>query len=329
MHDHDAPAIRTAGLTKTYGRGDKAVRALDGISLTVAPGQVFAVLGPNGAGKSTAVRILSTISRPDAGTATVAGFDIRRQPAEVRAGIGYVSQRPGFDPIGTGRENLVLSARLRGLSRKEAGRRAGDLLERFGLTTAGDRLARTWSGGMQRKLDVAMGLVHQPRVLFLDEPTTGLDPEARVELWAEVTRLVRGTGLTALLTTHYLDEADQMAEQLAIVDHGRIVAEGTPAGLKAQLGGDTLRVDLKSPDDAGRGGDLLQRLDGVSYVRREGIRLHAQAADPAEVLPRALAQLKLAGIGFTEASLARASLDDVYLRYAGRAYSATAGQEAA
>ena len=329
MQDSDAPAIEVVGLTKTYGRGDKAVRALDGVSFTVIPGQVFAVLGPNGAGKSTTVRILSTISRPDAGTASVAGYDVRTRPAAVRTGIGYVSQRPGFDPIGTGRENLVLSARLRGIGRKEAGRRADDLLARFGLASAADRLARTWSGGMQRKLDVAMGLVHDPKVLFLDEPTTGLDPEARIELWTEVTRLTRGTGLTVLLTTHYLDEADQMADQLVIIDHGRIVAEGTPAGLKAGLGGDTVRVELKTADDTGRTGELLGRLAGVSHVRREGIRLHAQAADAADLLPRALTELKRAGIGFTGASVARASLDDVYLRYAGRAYSALAGQEAA
>jgi ABC-2 type transport system ATP-binding protein len=329
MQHSDAPAIEVVGLTKTYGRGDKAVRALDGISFTVIPGQVFGVLGPNGAGKSTTVRILSTISRPDAGSARVAGYDVRTRPAAVRTGIGYVAQRPGFDPVGTGRENLVLSARLRGIGRKEAGQRAGELLHRFGLDSAADRLVRTWSGGMQRKLDVAMGLVGGPKVLFLDEPTTGLDPEARIELWTEVTRLTRSTGLTVLLTTHYMDEADQMADQLVIVERGRIVAEGTPAGLKAGLGGDTVRVELKTGDDTGRAAELVSKLAGVNRVRPEGIRLYAQAADAADLLPRALSELKRAGIGFTGASVAQASLDDVYLRYAGRAYSQTAGQEAA
>ncbi|MFI5957310.1 ATP-binding cassette domain-containing protein [Cryptosporangium sp. NPDC051539] len=314
-------AILATGLTKTYGRGAKAVHALKGLSLQVPPGTVFALLGPNGAGKSTTVKILSTLSRPDGGTAEVAGHDVLREPAAVRAKIGYVSQRPGFDPIATGRENLVLTARLRGISRRSATRRAHDLLETFGLSEAADRQAGRWSGGMQRKLDVAMGLVHEPEVLFLDEPTTGLDPEARTQLWATVSTLTRTTGLTVVLTTHYLDEADQMAGHLLIVDRGQVVAEGAPDALKADLGGDTVQVDLQSADDGGRAARLLEGLPGVVHVRRDGPRLRAQARDGAGLL----GSLQGAGIPLVAASVAPASLDDVYLRYAGRAFASAEG----
>ncbi|GAA3390957.1 ATP-binding cassette domain-containing protein [Cryptosporangium minutisporangium] len=322
-----SPAIRATDLTKTYGRGARAVHALKGVSFQVAPCSVFAMLGPNGAGKSTTVKILSTLSRPDGGTAEIAGLDVLRQPAAVRAAIGYVSQRPGFDQMATGRENLVLSARLRGLSRRAAARRTTELLTAFGLEEPADRLTRTWSGGMQRKLDVAMGLVHQPRVLFLDEPTTGLDPEARAQLWATVTALTRTSQLTVVLTTHYLDEADQMADHLVIVDRGQVVAEGDPAALKADLGGDTVQVDLQTADDTGRAAALLEQLAGVVHVRRDGLRLRAQARDAADVLPDALAELRRAGVPLLGAGLSRASLDDVYLRYAGRAYRATTDVE--
>ncbi|GAA0279958.1 ABC transporter ATP-binding protein [Cryptosporangium japonicum] len=313
------PVIEASGLTKSYRR----VRALDGVSFDVASGTVFALLGPNGAGKSTTVRILSTLSRPDGGTASVAGFDVLRQPAAVRAAIGYVAQRPGFDPMATGRENLVLTARLRGVSRRDAGRRATELLDAFDLSGHADRLARTWSGGMQRKLDVAMGLVHEPRVLYLDEPTTGLDPEARTQLWATVLRLVRGSGLTVVLTTHYLEEADQMADRLVIVDSGRVVAAGEPAALKADLGGDTVQVDLRSADDGVRAERVLESLPGVVHVRRDDARLRARARDAAGVLPRALDELRRADVPLLGAAIARASLDDVYLRYAGRAFQAS------
>jgi ABC-2 type transport system ATP-binding protein len=319
------PVIRAAELTKSY----KSVSALKGVSFDVAPGTVFALLGPNGAGKSTTVKILSTLSRPDSGTAEVAGFDVQRQPAAIRAAIGYVSQRPGFDPMATGRENLVLSARLRGLPRRAAANRATQLLAAFDLAGPADRLAKTWSGGMQRKLDVAMGLVHEPRVLYLDEPTTGLDPEARTQLWAIVTGLTRTSGLTVVLTTHYLDEADQMADHLLIIDHGQVVASGSPAAMKAGLGGDTVQVDLRSADDSGRAGRLLETLPGIVHVRRDGLRLRAQAGDAAEVLPLALEELRHAGIALDGAGLSRASLDDVYLRYAGRAYRAAGGDPAA
>src|SRR4051812_23238134 len=221
-------SIVAGELVKTYGKGDKAVRALAGVSFSVPAGSVFGLLGPNGAGKSSTVKILSTLSRADSGTATVAGHDVATAPEAVRRSIGYVSQKPGFDPVATGKENLVLQGRIHGLSGPSARRRADELLDLFGLAEAADRLAGKWSGGMQRKLDVCLGLVHHPQVLFLDEPTTGLDPEARTDMWSEISRLATDQGLTVLLTTHYLDEADRLADRLVIVDRGSVVAEGTP-----------------------------------------------------------------------------------------------------
>src|SRR3954462_5223171 len=230
MHAHSAAALTAADRVKTYkgGRGAPPVRALDGLSFEVSPGTVFALLGPNGAGKSTTVKVLTTLSRPDSGSAAVAGIDVLRAPDAVRRAIGLVSQKPSTDPMATGRENLGLAPRIQGSSRDQAAAPAEAPPARFGLTAAADRLVKTWSGGMSRKLDVAMGIVHRPRVLFLDEPTTGLDPEARAALWSEIGALAADEQVTVLLTTHYLDEADGMAGRLAIVDAGRVVVEGTP-----------------------------------------------------------------------------------------------------
>ncbi len=212
------PTIAVRDLVKTYPGG---IRALDGLGFEVEPGTIFGLLGPNGAGKSTTVKILTTLSRPDSGTASVDGIDVLRQPELVRRSIGCVGQRSAVDLTATGRENLALQARVYGLQGRGLRSRVDELLQRFGLAEAADRVSTTWSGGMRRKLDVAMGLVHRPRVLFLDEPTTGLDPEARAELWAEVQHLTESEGLTILLTTHYLEEADRLARRLAIVDRGR------------------------------------------------------------------------------------------------------------
>ena len=239
-------AIEADGLVKRYGE----VQALDGVDLHVEAGTVFGLLGPNGAGKSTTVRILTTLSRPDSGAARVAGHDVLTQPVAVRRAIGVVGQKHGSDPEATGRENLVLQGELYGIAAVKA--RAAEMLERFGLADAADRQVKTYSGGMERRLDVALGLIHRPQVLFLDEPTTGLDPEARAELWAEIERLAREERMTILLTTHYLEEADRLAAQLAIVDRGRIVARGTPDELKAELQGDTVQVELTEPDAGGR-----------------------------------------------------------------------------
>ncbi|MFD6176023.1 MULTISPECIES: ABC transporter ATP-binding protein [unclassified Isoptericola] len=335
-----APAIDVAGLTKTYGpgraggRGARSVRALDGLDLTAAPGSVLGLLGPNGAGKSTTVKILATLSAPDGGTARVAGHDVVRDPAAVRRSIGYVAQRPVTDPMGTGRENLVLAGRLQGLRAGEARSRADELLERFGVAHAADRLVKTWSGGMARKLDVAVGLVHRPQVLFLDEPTTGLDPEARAAMWAEIERMAAGDGMTILLTTHYLDEADRLADQVVIVDAGRVVTAGTPDALKDELRGDGVTVELDGAAAATAAAPVAARVPGVVDVATEGRTLRARADAGATALPALLAALDAAGLGVRAAGLSRPTLDDVYLRHTGRSLEAanraagTAGERA-
>jgi ABC-2 type transport system ATP-binding protein len=234
-------AIEARDLVKTYpAPGKTRVRALDGLTLSVPKGTIFALVGPNGAGKTTTVKILTTLATPDAGTAAVDGIDVIAAPAQTRRVIGVVGQRSGADQTATGRENLILQGHLCGLAARAAKSRADELLDRFQLTGAAGRFVRTYSGGMQRRLDVALGLVHRPRVLFLDEPTTGLDPESRAAMWDEIAALAATDQVTVLLTTHYLDEADKLASRLAIVDQGRVVAEGDPESLKRELGAESL-----------------------------------------------------------------------------------------
>jgi len=317
-------AIEAEGLVKTYP-GD--VRALDGLTFAVEEGTVFALLGPNGAGKSTAVKILTTLARPDAGAGRVAGADVLTEPGTVRRRIGCVSQRSGVDREATGRENLRLQGQVHGLRGLELERRAGALLERFGLADAADRIARGYSGGMERRLDIAMGLVHEPRVLFLDEPTTGLDPEVRAAMWQEISALASEHGLTILLTTHYLEEADRLASALAILDRGRVVAAGTPDALKRELRGDAIHVEL----DAVNGHDprtALGRLDAVRDVVVQGRSLHARADDGARTVPAVLQALEAHGVGVASVTVARPSLDDVYLQYAGRTFDAAEAEAA-
>jgi len=323
------PALEAVELVKTYpaDRKQPPLRALDGLSFTVPEGVVLGLLGPNGAGKSTTVKILTTLSRADSGTARVAGLDVGKQQEEVRHAIGYVPQKSSSDPMATGIENLVLSGRIYGLSRQESVRRAAELLERFDLTEAGARQVRTYSGGMQRKLDVALGLVHRPRVLFLDEPTTGLDPEARADLWTEVERLSGAEGLTVLLTTHYLEEADRLAGQLAIVDHGKIVAEGTPEALKAELRGDSVQVELVDPDTDGDVRRLLTALPGVGEVVVDGNTLRARVDRGATAVPAVLGALEEKAIPVTAVTVSRPSLDDVYLQYTGRSFKSAEKDE--
>jgi ABC-2 type transport system ATP-binding protein len=315
-HTSQRPPIEASDLVKTYP-GD--VRALDGLSLAVGPGSVFGLLGPNGAGKSTTVKILTTLTRPDSGAAWVAGHDVLRNPERVRRAIGTVGQRSAVDPSATGRENMVLQGRVYGLAGKELAERVAALFERFELADAADRIVQTWSGGMQRKLDVAMGLLHRPSVLFLDEPTTGLDPEARASLWDEIRRLA-DDGLSIFLTTHYLDEADHLAGRLAIVDRGRVVAEGTPDGLKAELRGDAIHVELASPTSGAQAAGLLAGLNGLGEPILDGSTLSARADRAASAVPSVLARLEGAGIGVASVTVARPSLDDVYLRHTGRAF---------
>ena len=316
-----APVIEARDLVKTYP-GD--VRALDGLTFSVESGSIFGLLGPNGAGKSTTVKILTTLSRPDGGAATVAGWDVIREPDRVRHTIGSVSQQSAVDPEATGRENLVLQGRVYGMSGALLAARVDELLERFSLSDAANRVVRTYSGGMRRKLDVAMGLVHRPSVLFLDEPTTGLDPEARADLWDEIARLTREDGLTILMTTHYLEEADRLARRLAIVDQGRLVAEGTPDELKAELRGDAINVELREPDAGQRAAATLAGLSGLRETSLDGAILRARADHAASAVPAVLAALDGAGIPVATVTIARPSLDDVYLRHTGRAFRALA-----
>ncbi len=309
-------AIEVEGLRKTYAGGVEAVR---GISFSVRAGEVFALLGPNGAGKSTTVRILTTLSAPTAGRARVVGFDVMSQPREVRRRIGYVAQASGVDVTATGRENLTLQGQLFRLSGAALRGRVEELLDLFQLAAAADRPAQTYSGGMRRRLDVAMGLIHRPEVLFLDEPTTGLDPESRAVMWKEVRRLAEG-GLTLLLTTHYLEEADQLAQRLAIVDGGRIVAEGTPDELKGQLRGDVVSVELANHGRTAEAETVLRAQEDVSSVMVDGNRLYAQVGHGARAVPALLAALEKAGLDVAQVSLARPSLEDVYLNATGHAY---------
>jgi ABC-2 type transport system ATP-binding protein len=311
--------IEADGLVKSY---PKAVRALDGLSFRVAPGTVFGLLGPNGAGKSTAVKILTTLTRPDAGRASVAGIDVVADPDQVRRAVGVVAQGSGVDVQATGRENLRLQGQLYGMRGRPLEQRVEELLERFGLGDAADRIARGYSGGMQRRLDIAIAMVHDPHVLFLDEPTTGLDPELRADMWQEIVRLAGERGKTVLLTTHYLEEADQLAARLAIVDRGRVVAEGTPDELRRELCGDAIHVELA---DLGTDGSVQTAVDELAGIREttvDGRTLRARADDGGRAIPAILQALDAHRIGVASVRVARPSLDDVYLRYTGRTFDA-------
>ncbi|MDP9006993.1 MAG: ATP-binding cassette domain-containing protein, partial [Actinomycetota bacterium] len=284
------PAIALEGVSKRFGD----VRALDGLDLSVAPGTVYGLLGPNGAGKTTAVRILTTLIRPDIGRARVLGLDVVERPEEVRSFIGLAGQSAAVDENLTGRENLRLIGILTHLPRSSVKARAAELLERFELTDAADRPARTYSGGMRRRLDLAAALVHRPPVLFLDEPTTGLDPHSRRELWRVIEELVGG-GTTLLLTTQYLEEADRLADRVAVVDGGRIIAEGTTGELKAQMASTTLELSFHDARTAARASDLLRPLAG-SPPLLEGTRVELSVDDGQRALIGALRDLDRAGL---------------------------------
>ncbi len=309
-------AIVAQDLHKTYGKG---VLALDGLSFSVPAGTIFGMLGPNGAGKSTSVRVLTTLSTADSGHAEVCGIDVAARPQEVRRRIGYVGQNSGVDKEATGRENLVLQGRLQGMGGPALARRVDGLMEVIDLKVAQNRLVRTYSGGMRRRLDIAMGLVHRPEVLFLDEPTTGLDPESRAAMWLEVRRLSEADALTILLTTHYLEEVDRLAQAMVIVDRGRVVAEGTPDGLKRRLQGDTIRVHLADAAQATPARETAERLGlREPVVLEHGRVLAARAEHGGQAVPGLLAALDGAGIHVEEVAVARPSLDDVYLALTGR-----------
>ncbi|MFI0451754.1 ATP-binding cassette domain-containing protein [Actinomadura sp. 6N118] len=320
--------MEAVDLVKSYpaGRNKPSIRALRGLSFAVAQGTVFGLLGPNGAGKSTTVKILSTLSAADSGSARVAGIEVATRPEQVRRVIGFVSQKSGTDPMGTAIENLLLAGRLHGMSRRDAMARARELLDRFGLADAANRLVQTYSGGMARRLDVALGLMHRPQVLFLDEPTTGLDPHARSEMWAEIARMAGDEQMTVLLTTHYLEEADHLADRLAIVDQGTVVAAGTPSGLKSGLRGDAVHVELAQADD--RALAALQTVSELRDIAMDGSSVRGRTDDGARALPPVLAALEEAGMAVTSATLARPSLDDVYLRHTGHSFDTDAAPKA-
>ncbi len=306
-------AIVTRALEKRYPKG--GTYAVQGVDLDVADGEVYGFLGPNGAGKSTTVRLLVTLLRPTGGTAFVAGHDVVKDPAAVRASIGVALQDAAIDPLMTGRELLELQAVLHGLSRRESAPRGALLLERVGLSEAGDKRVGEYSGGMRRRLDLAMALIHEPKVLFLDEPTTGLDPSSRLLLWAEVRRL-RDQGTTVFLTTQYLEEADQLADRVGIIAGGRLVAEDTPAALKAEVGRPHVHVVLNDPADRAQ---ALQAATAVGDPR-PGVTdscMDVTVDDGSHELPALVRALDDAGIAVAGLDVVRPTLDDVFLQKTG------------
>ena len=306
-------------LVKTYDKGK--VRALDNLNLDVEEGTVLGVLGPNGAGKTTTVRILSTLLRPDSGRATVAGIDVIKNPEKVREVIGLSGQYAAVDEILTGYDNLVMFGELYHLGKKNAIARANELLERFGLTDAGKRPIKTYSGGMRRRLDLAASLIVKPKVLFLDEPTTGLDPRGRQEMWGVIQELVKG-GVTLLLTTQYLEEADQLADEIAVIDTGKVIARGTSDALKKQVGGERLEVVVESQHVA-KTMQIVEAISGVKPALDEGLRqISAPVSTGSRALFEVLKSLDDAGIHALDVGLKRPSLDDVFLSLTGHSAEA-------
>jgi ABC-2 type transport system ATP-binding protein len=312
--------IETTDLRKTFSyrvrRTTTKVEAVRGVDLGVAEGEIFGFLGPNGAGKTTTLRMLTTLLLPDAGTATIAGVDLRAEPARVRGLIGYVAQGGGASHEATAREDLVMQARLQRIPKSEAVVRAARAVEVFQLTEFADRPGKTCSGGQRRRTDIALGVIHRPRVLFLDEPTVGLDPQSRATIWDEVRRL-RAEGMTIFLTTHYLDEADALCDQVAIIDHGRIVAEGTPDCLKREVAGDVVTIGL--PGDTQRATKVLEHQPYVRALEsptEQRVRLYVDAGSTA--IPHILRALDAEGIALDSIELHRPSLDDVFLARTGR-----------
>ncbi|RLP87305.1 ATP-binding cassette domain-containing protein [Micromonospora sp. BL4] len=313
--------IETRGLRKSFrsraGRETKTVDAVRGVNLEVAEGEIFGFLGPNGAGKTTTLRMLATLIEPDGGEATIAGADLRKAPAEVRRRIGYVPQGGSTWDESTAREELVLHARMYGIGKADAQRRAARALDAFQLTEYADRKCKTYSGGQRRRVEIALGIIHEPRIVFLDEPTTGLDPQSRAHMWDEIRRL-RRDGMTVFITTHYLDEADALCDRIAIMDNGEVVAEGTPAELKREISGDVVLVGL----DLAVTPQAAQALDGEPYVNKletadeGGLRLYVD--EGATAIPQVLRRLDQAGLDLRSIELHRPSLDDVFLTKTGR-----------
>ena len=313
MARHSALAVEVSGLVKAFGE----TKAVDGVDLAVAPGMVYGLLGPNGAGKTTIIRVLTTLLRPDAGIARVLGYDVVAEADAVRGRVALTGQYASADEDLTGWENLVLLARLLGLPHRQARTRAGELLDAFGLAEAAGRQVTTYSGGMRRRLDIAASLIVPPQLLFLDEPTTGLDPRSRNQVW-ELVRALAAGGTTVLLTTQYLDEADQLADRIAVIDHGRVIAEGTPGQLKASVGAGALQVRLRDPEQRPQAERVLsQTLQVAVHLEADPAALSAQVTDPHRVA-LALAELARAGVALSEFALGQPSLDEVFLALTGR-----------
>src|SRR2546423_3710898 len=314
-------AIEAEGLVRVFKKGPRAV---DGIDLAVAPGEIYGFLGPNGAGKSTTVLMLTTLLPPTEGTARVGGFDVVRQGSEVRSIIGAALQEAALDPLLTGREHLRLQATLQALPRDTRTKRADELLARVGLSEAADRKVGGYSGGMKRRLDLGLALVHSPRILFLDEPTTGLDIQSRTALWEEVRRLSREDGVTVFLTTQYLEEADVLADRVGIIDHGRIVAEGTPAQLKAQIGRSSIEVVPALEEDRERLGKVLERFGESAETRAGGVSAQFGNGDELTDVVRAL---DAEGIRVAHLTVHEPTLDDVFLAKTGRSLEGAGDEE--
>jgi ABC-2 type transport system ATP-binding protein len=304
-------AIEATGLVKSFGE----TRAVDGVDLAVRSGSVYGVLGPNGAGKTTTIRMLATLLRPDAGEARVLGHDIVRDADAVRSAVSLTGQLASVDEDLTGRENLILLGRLLGLGRNRAKERADELLEAFGLTEAAGRLVKNYSGGMRRRLDISASIVVTPQLMFLDEPTTGLDPRSRNQVW-DIIRAMQAGGTTILLCTQYLDEADQLADGIAVIDHGRVIAEGTPGQLKASVGSGALHVRLLDPDQRPEAERILSRELGTVHLEADPAALSASCAD-SDRAAEAIADLSRSGIRIADFSLGQPSLDEVFLALTG------------
>ncbi|MEV4630947.1 ATP-binding cassette domain-containing protein [Micromonospora sp. NPDC049523] len=313
--------IETKGLRKSFrsrqGRQAKTVEAVRGVDLLVREGEIYGFLGPNGAGKTTTLRMLATLIEPDGGEAVIAGTDLRANPAEVRRRIGYVAQGGSTWDESTAREELILQARMYGIGKAEAQQRAVDALAAFELTEYADRKCKTYSGGQRRRVDIALGIIHEPKIVFLDEPTTGLDPQSRAHMWDEIRRL-RADGMTVFITTHYLDEADALCDRIAIMDHGEIVAEGTPAELKREISGEMVQVGI----DSAATPKAAEALDTQPFVLKletldeGGLRLYVD--DGATAIPQILRALDTSGVPLRAIELHRPSLDDVFLTKTGR-----------
>ncbi len=308
-------AINVENLSKIYKNG---VKAISGVSFSVNFGEIFGLLGPNGAGKSSTVRILSTLSNLSDGSAHIAGQNVTKSPTEVRLLTGYVAQSTGVDAWATGKENLLLQAQLERVPRKKINKRVDYLLEWVGLSSVSRKLVKTYSGGMKRRLEIAMGLVHEPKVLFLDEPSTGLDPESRRKLWNDLKYLQKQKKITVLLTTHYLEEADYLCDRIAIIDKGKIVAKGTPSDLKSKISSDIVTLEIDNQIDLAS--NILTNLHGVNSTNVEDDKIVLQVNNGKKILPSLVLELQKKSINIVSFSFNSPSLDDVYLKFTGHRF---------